>query len=266
MAAGNDAVGYTLDRPIIVDGVVDAEALGVRSVVWCASRINPRLAAEQPHLIEEDRADLDAALSAFTSWESPPRLLIFSSGGTVYGPPSVPPFAEDPDPHPVNAYGNAKLMIERQVRQSGIDTVALRAANAYGAGQRPAPGQGVLAHWMEAVIGGEPVHVFGDPAATRDYVYIDDIARAVVAAHAARAAPPIVNVGSGTATSLHELLDALRRVVSPRAFEVVHHGARDTDTAHSVLDVTLALEALGWKAEVDIVHGVELMWQWRLTQ
>lgn len=153
--AGVAAVGYTLDRPMLVDGVVDADALGVRTVVWCASRINPRLAAEQPHLIDEDRADLDAALFAFTSWGSPPRLVIFSSGGTVYGPPSVPPYAEDPDPYPVNAYGSAKLVIERHVRQSGIDSVALRVANAYGPGQRPAPGQGVLAHWMEAVVKGD---------------------------------------------------------------------------------------------------------------
>ncbi len=264
--AGNATVGYTLDRPMLVDGVVDADAAGVQTVVWCASRINPRLAAEQPHLIEEDRADLDAALSAFSFWETPPRLVIFSSGGTVYGPPSIPPYVEDPDPYPVNAYGNAKLMIERHVRESGLDSVALRASNAYGPGQRPAPGQGVLAHWMEAVIGGDPVHLYGDPSATRDYVFVDDIARAAVAAHAAEVAPPIVNVGSGTATSLRELVEAMRQVVAPRAFDVVEHGARDTDTAHSVLDVTLAREAFGWHAEVDILHGVELMWQWRQTQ
>lgn len=265
-AAGNAAVGYTLDRPMLVDGVVDADAVGVRTVVWCASRINPQLAAEQPHLIDEDRADLDRALTEFLTWERPPRIIIFSSGGTVYGPPATPPFVEEPDPEPVNDYGLAKLMIERHVRESGLDSVALRASNAYGPGQVPAPGQGVLAHWMSAVMNGEQVHVYGDLSATRDYIYVDDIARAAVAAHAAEVVPPIVNVGSGTATSLHELVEALRRVVAPRAFDVVEHGARDTDTVHSVLDVTLAREALGWQVEVDIRRGVEMMWAWRQTQ
>lgn len=265
-AAGTAAVGYTLDNPMLVDGVLAPEARGAKTVVWCASRINPRLAAEQPHLIEEDRDDLDRALSEFLTWERPPRIIIFSSGGTVYGPPARPPFVEDPDPEPVNDYGLAKLMIERHVRESGLDSVAFRASNAYGPGQRPAPGQGVLAHWMEAVLNGDPVHAYGELSATRDYVYVDDIARAAVAAHAAEVAPPIVNIGSGTATSLDELLEAFRQVVAPRPCEVVTHGARDTDTVHSVLDVTLAREALGWQAEVDILRGVELMWQWRQTQ
>lgn len=265
-AAGISAVGYTLDNPMLVDGVVAAEARGVRTVVWCASRINPQLAAEQPHLIDMDRADLDDALSEFSTWERPPRIIIFSSGGTVYGPPATAPFVEDPDPAPVNDYGLAKLMIERHVRESGLDSVALRASNAYGPGQVPAPGQGVLAHWMSAVMTGEQVHVYGEPSATRDYIYVDDIARATVAAHQAHVAPPIVNVGSGTATSLEQLLEALRLVVAPRSLDVVVHGARDTDTVHSVLDVTLGREALGWQAEVDIRRGVEMMWAWRQTQ
>lgn len=264
--AGVAAVGYTLDHPMFVDGVVNAEALGVRSVVWCASRINPRLAVEQPHLIEEDRADLDVALARLSRWERPPRLIIFSSGGTVYGPPARPPYLEDPDPAPVNAYGSAKLMIERQVRESGLDSVALRVSNAYGPGQRPAPGQGVLAHWMEAVMNRDPVHVFGDSSATRDYVFVDDIARAVVAAHRIDFAPSIVNVGSGAATSLDELLAALAAVVHPLQFDVVRHSARNTDTEHNTLDVTLGRDALGWEAIVTLDQGLDLMWQWRLTQ
>ncbi|WP_291381919.1 NAD-dependent epimerase/dehydratase family protein [Demequina sp.] len=265
-AAGTGAVGYTLGRPMLVDGVVAPEARSVRTVVWCASRINPRLAVEQPHLIDKDRADLDDALGRFSTWERPPRIVIFSSGGTVYGPPATPPFVEDPDPNPVNDYGLAKLMIERHVRDSGLESVALRASNAYGPGQKPAPGQGVLAHWMSAVMNGEHVHVYGEPSATRDYVYVDDVARAAVAAHAVEVAPPIVNIGSGIATSLNDLLEALRPVVAPRWTDVVVHGARDTDTAHSLLDVTLAREALGWRAEVDIRRGVEMMWAWRQTQ
>lgn len=262
-AARVPAVGYTLDRPFLLDDAIDAYAQQVSTVVWCASRINPRLAHERPELIERDRMDLDRALAALMRGEHRPRFVTLSSGGTVYGPPATPPFAEDLEPHPVNAYGDAKLAIERQLHQSGLEAVSLRTANAYGPGQRPAPGQGVLAHWMEAVIAGGEVHLYGDPDATRDYVYVDDIARAVVAAHAADAPPPVVNVGTGVPTTLDELLESLEFAVAPARFDTVRHEARATDAAHSTLDIALAREALGWWPEVSLADGVARMWQWR---
>lgn len=265
-AAGIDAVGYTLDRPLFADGRMDADALGVRTVVWCASRINPRLAADEPALIGADVADLDEAIAELLTWDTPPRIVTFSSGGTVYGPPAVPPFSEDDEPHPVNAYGAAKLAIEQHLQAAPLESVVLRVANAYGPGQRPAPGQGVLAHWIEAVLHGAEVHVYGDADATRDYVFVDDIARAVVAAHLADAPPRVVNIGSGVATTLDHLLDALVPVVSPHVVRVVRHPARDTDTSHSTLDVTLAREALAWAPQVGLEEGISLQWQWRSAQ
>lgn len=259
------ALPLTLDRPLVLDGAVDDDARGVRTVVWSASRINPRMAAEHPELIAADLADLSRAIDALTALPTPPRLITFSSGGTVYGPPGVPPFKETDSVHPVNAYGEAKLAIEALLAASGLDTVVLRVANAYGPGQRAAHGQGVLAYWMESILAGEPVHLYGDPAATRDYVYIDDIATAVLAAQRAVAPPAIVNVGSGTATTLDHLLDALRPVVGPRSIHVVRHPPRPTDTLHSTLDSSLARTALGWEPSVSLADGVAAMWRWRIA-
>jgi len=265
-AEGCTPVGYTLDNPLFVAGEIDPAALTASTVVWCASRINPRLAAENPELVEQDRADLAQALTQFSSWAKPPRVITFSSGGTVYGPPSTPPFAETFDAHPVNAYGEAKLAIEAQLGASGIESVSLRIANAYGPGQRPAPGQGVLAHWMEAVLGGGEVHLYGDADATRDYVYVDDIASAVVAAHRADSPPPIVNVGTGIPTTLDELLEALEFAVAPARFDTVRHPPRATDTAHSTLDIRLGRDSLGWSPAVSLNDGVARMWAWRASR
>jgi UDP-glucose 4-epimerase len=264
--AGYSAGGFTLDRPLFSGGVVDAEAADVRTVVWCASRTNPRLASERPELVERDRGDLAEALAQFASWDRPPRVIAFSSGGTVYGPPAVPPYAETMAPAPVNEYGAAKLALERQLAGSKLETVSLRVANAYGPGQRSAPGQGVLAHWMEAVLSGGEVHVYGDALSTRDYVYIDDVAQAVVAAHRADAPPPVVNIGSGHPTTLDRLLESLEFAVAPARFDTVRHPARSTDTEHSTLDATLAREALGWSPTVRLDEGVAKMWQWRALQ
>ena len=265
-AAGSAAVGFTLDRPLFADGVLDESASSVRTVVWCASRINPRLASERPELVERDKADLAEALAHFTSWDRPPRVIAFSSGGTIYGPPSMPPYSETMEPAPVNEYGSAKLDLERQLADSGLESVSLRVSNAYGPGQRPAPGQGVLAHWMEAVLSGGEVHLYGDPSSTRDYVYVDDIASAVVAAHVADAPPAIVNIGTEHPTTLDRLLESLEFAVAPARFDTVRHPPRATDTDHSTLDARLAREVLGWQPTVSLDEGVARMWQWRVTQ
>lgn len=262
-AAGVSARGFTLDDPLVSDGVLSPDALAARTVVWCASRINPRLAVEEPALIDADKRDLDQALHLFSDAGLAPRFVSFSSGGTLYGPPSTPPFTENDAVHPVNDYGAAKHEIENHIMQSSLDTVALRVANAYGPGQRPAPGQGVLAHWMEAVLSGGEVHLYGDPDTTRDYVYVDDIARAALAAHHADSTPSIINIGSGVPTTLDELLEVLRPVVAPHALRVVRHEARATDAAHSTLDVSLAADALGWRPRVSLAEGVARMWAWR---
>ncbi len=265
-AAGCPAVGYTLDRPLFGDGALDQSAESVRTVVWCASRINPRLATERPELVERDRADLAEALSHFASWERPPRIIAFSSGGTIYGPPTLPPYGESVVPAPVNAYGAAKLAMELQLADGGLESVCMRVSNAYGPGQRPAPGQGVLAHWMEAVVSGGEVHLYGDPLSTRDYVYVDDIASAVLAAHVADAPPAIVNIGTGLGTTLDRLLESLDFAVAPARFDTVRHPPRSTDTDHSTLDITLARETLGWAPSVSLDEGVARMWHWRASQ
>lgn len=264
--AGISSVGFTLEEPLIEDGRLVDAARGVRTVIWCASRINPRLVVDHPELIDADAGDLERALTAFGELEVPPRVVAFSSGGTVYGPPAEPPFAESDEPHPVNAYGAAKLALEQQVRASGLESVSLRVANAYGPGQRPAPGQGVIAHWIEAVLAGAELHLFGHPDDTRDYVYVDDIARAAVAAHLAPSPPAVVNVGSGSPTTLDQLLEALMPAIAPRSVDVVRHPPRATDTAHSTLDASLAARALNWTPRVSLAEGVAAQWQWRLSQ
>lgn len=250
------------DDPAVVDGRLADGIADARAVVWCASRVNPRLAAEHPELVERDLADFHEFLTLLSALPEAPRVILLSSGGTVYGPPASPPFSESDAPAPVNAYGASKLALERALADSGLDGVALRVANAYGPGQRPAPGQGVLAHWMTAVSQGRPVGVYGDPDATRDYVFVNDVADAVLAAASAATVPPVLNIGSGEATTLEHLLDALREAVAPAEVEVERGPARATDTTHSTLNVALARESLGWSARTSLHDGVAAMWEW----
>lgn len=257
------AVGaFDRSRPVLADGHLAEGVSESTAVVWCASQVNPVIAAQHPERGDADVATFRAVLDALAANESAPRVVLLSSGGAIYGPPATAPYRESDAPSPVNEYGVVKLRKEQALGTSGLDGVALRVANAYGPGQRPAHGQGVLAHWMTAVAEGRPVGLFGDPDATRDYVYVDDIADAVIAAATVPTVPPVVNIGSGEATTLEHLLDALREAVAPAGVEVERRPARATDTTHSVLDVTLARVALGWTASTGLREGVKAMWEW----
>lgn len=261
--AGAAVATYGIDSPIVRDGSLAPE-LGtgtVRTVVWCASRINPRLALEQPELVDADVQDLAQFLDLVDGPDAP-HVVFLSSGGTVYGPPAQPPYSEADELAPINAYGAAKVRMEQLLREHTVTGTSMRIANAYGPGQVPAPGQGVLAHWIKAVRHGEPVTLYGDPDTTRDYVYVTDIASAALAIHEHGAASPTaLNIGSGEATSLEALLTAFQEAVSPTELEVRREPGRSTDATHSVLDISLARESIGWLPRTSLADGVRAQWE-----
>lgn len=266
IAAGFEARGATVARhtaedPVLRGGRIDDGVAHARTLVWAASRVNPVLAAERPDLAAAERADLAEVVRALVALPSPPRVLFLSSGGTVYGPPEQAPFAESCEPHPVNAYGALKRGLEQELLNSGLDVVVARIANAYGPGQVPAPGQGVIAHWLTAAATRAPITVFGDRVSTRDYVFIDDIVDAIARIDDNRGSlPDVVNVGSGSPSTLDDVLAAVRTAVGAEGLDVREAPRRATDAASTWLDVSLARKVLGWEARVGLDEGVARAW------
>ena len=266
IAAGMEARGatvarYTIEEPVLRDGAIDGGAARSRTLVWAASRVNPVLAAERPDLAAAERADLDDVARALGSLSNPPRIVFLSSGGTVYGPPERAPFSESSVPHPVNAYGALKRDLERELLDSGLDVTVARISNAYGPGQVPAPGQGVIAHWLAAASRRAPITLFGDRVSTRDYVFIDDIVEAVARIHERPGAlPPVVNVGSGRPSTLDDVLVAVTAAVGAHRLDVREEPRRATDADSTWLDVSLARDVLGWEAKVGLKEGVARAW------
>lgn len=260
---GATVARFTLESPILKSGTVDVRAGGIRTLVWAAAHVNPILAAERTDLVAAERDDFVRTLGALAALSRPPRVLFLSSGGTVYGPPERAPYSELSAPHPVNAYGALKRAMEEDLEHSGLEAVSVRVSNAYGPGQVPAPGQGVIAHWLSAALNREPITVYGDRVSTRDYVFIDDIVEAVAQVHAsAHAVPAILNVGSGVPSTLDEVLEAVGSAVGAERLEVREEPRRASDTTHSWLDVARAKNELGWSAQVRLVEGVARAWAW----
>lgn len=237
---------YTRDAPFDVGGD-DAPDV----VYYLASAANPATAETRPDLLEDEAASFDAFLGALSRLPDRPHVVFPSSGGTVYDTDVPPPYKETSPTNPRGRYGRSRLEMERRLLDAGPATV-LRISNVYGPGQRTGSGQGVVAHWVEAVRTGQPIRLFGSPDATRDFVHIEDVARAALAV--TPDSPPVVNIGSGVATSLGSLADLLTELAG--GVEVEREPDRGFDVPHNWLDVTLAREALGWAPTVTLREGL----------
>lgn len=245
--------------PLALDGTLAPGLAHAATIVWAAASINPAIAESRPDKVDADRDSLGRLLTALGQQESSPARFVFlSSGGTVYDPAAPVPYREDSRCAPQGAYGRAKVESESLVL-AAADPVVLRIANAYGPGQPVAPGQGVISHWLHTIHRGDPVTVFGSPETARDYIHIDDIVSAVVAVVAAPQTPRVLNIGSGYPTTLEELRSAVESVTGP--FAVQHRESRSFDVSRTWLDVSLAQQALGWRAGVTLADGIASTWR-----
>lgn len=257
---GVPVAGFTRETPFLDErGALDERVRSADTVYWLASSIRP---ATMDGGGEADRRALTSLVDALREQRAtPPRLVAASSGGTVYEPTAPSPHAEDTPLHAANAYGEAMLQIEQLV-SSTPDPVILRVANAYGPGQPARRGQGVIAYWLSAIAAGEPIHILGSDEVARDYVYIDDVAAALVRVHQAPQPPAVVNIGSGEPTTLRALAELVVEAVAPAAVTVRHDAGRNFDAPSTWLDVSRAAKTLEWEPEVVLTEGLRRTWAW----
>jgi UDP-glucose 4-epimerase len=187
------------------------------------------------------------------------RLVVVSSGGTVYGVPQQVPIPEDHPTEPTCSYGITKLAIEKYValyRQlHGVQGVVLRVANPYGERQRLDAPQGVVPVFLGKALRGEPLEIWGDGSTVRDFLHISDVVRALLAAWLQPSEPLVFNVGSGTGLSLSALVELLA-VELGRPLEVRHRPARGFDVPTNVLCIAQAQRCWGWQPEVSVAEGL----------
>jgi UDP-glucose 4-epimerase len=190
------------------------------------------------------------------------RVVFTSTGGAIYGECERPAREDDPR-RPLSPYGTSKLAGEEYLatwqRLHGLHTVACRLGNVYGPRQLPSLEGGVIAIFLDRMRDGEPTTIFGDGRQTRDFVYVGDVAQALLAA--AEGAPGVYNVGTGVETSVLELHELCRRV-SGRGSEPQFASARPGDLLRSVLDHGLAERELGWRAAHSLEQGLAETWAW----
>lgn len=264
-----EADGATLLRFTRSDRWPPAEglrrSLGRTEVVyWVAGSVNPATADSGAHLVA---ADLSALLTFAEAVRASPvrRVVLASSGGTVYDVTAAPPYDETAVTAPLSTYGKYKLRQEQLLAEmlpEDVELVVLRIGNAYGPGQPVGTGQGVVAYWLHAALAGKPLVLFGDPGTTRDFTYIDDVAAAL--AHFGTVAlttrREVFNIGSGTPTTLGALASTIMAVVAAPTLRLETYPARPFDVPHIWLDTSRASH-VGWRASTPLMCGIERSWQ-----
>jgi UDP-glucose 4-epimerase len=191
------------------------------------------------------------------------RRVVFISSGAVYGDQSSQPLKVGTVPNPRSPYAVSKLAAEYYVRTIGnlwgIETVCLRVFNAYGPGQRlPPSNPPVIPCFLNQAIRDGTLVVHGKGAQTRDYIYVDDVVHAMIAAATApNLLHAIINIGCGVETSVRDLVRMVLEIAGGHA-EVIENPHSDPGVSRMCADLTEARKMLGYHPRFSLLQGLSL--------
>ena len=192
------------------------------------------------------------------------RIIYVSTGGAIYGEPSIIPATEKTTEEPISPYGISKLAAEKYLKWFhdvyGISYSIIRPANIFGPRQDPLGEAGVISIFLGKINNNLPVEIFGDGTDTRDYVYVKDIADICMKAiNSSRIS--IYNAGTGTQISLLELVEIISEVTNVKISKKFNP-PRPGDVKHISIDSSRAKSELGWISSTDLKEGIMETWKW----
>ncbi|WP_334077499.1 NAD-dependent epimerase/dehydratase family protein [Paenibacillus sanfengchensis] len=189
------------------------------------------------------------------------KKLVFASSAAVYGTPESIPIQETDKTDPQSFYGVSKLVAERYIHsfavQYGLDYVILRYANVYGFKTTRSGEDGVITAFVERILSGQPLEIFGSGEQTRDFVHVQDVAHANVLA-IRNGSRDIVNISGGGGISLLEIVGLLRELsgVEPALHFLP---PQPGDIGHSVMCNRKAAEKLNWMPYYTLRDGLHTL-------
>jgi UDP-glucose 4-epimerase len=269
LSAGQRAYLDDVEHELIVAGLADADSVrhavtGVDAVVHLAAKASiPESLADPVGTFDVNVTRLLDVLDA--SRRSGVGRFVFASSNAAVGD-HEPPASEENVPHPISPYGASKLageaFCQAYAASYGIAACSLRFANVYGPFSLHK--LSVVAAWLRTVLAGEPLTINGDGEQTRDFIYVEDIARGVLAALDAprgAVAGEVFQVGTGRETTINQLAAAVGRATG-RRLEIRHGPASQGDVRRNVSRVDKAAERLGFRASVTLDDGLDRTTRW----
>jgi len=218
--------------------------------------------------IGSNRANVDAALNVLVAArDAGVKRLVYAGSSSAYGDTPRLPKREDMPPSPLSPYALQKLVAEQYcqmfTRLYGLETVTIRYFNVFGPRQDPgSPYSGVISLFATALLEGRRPVIYGDGEQTRDFTYIANVVDGVLrASEASGVAGEVINVATGSRTSLNELLRLMNESVGT-TLRPVYGPARDGDVRDSQADIEKARARLGYAPTVALDEGLSRTLAW----
>lgn len=258
----------------VVGDFLDSDALegalkGQEFLFHFLSTSTPASAENDPFLDVRTNVVQSIAMLNFAVAAGVSRVHFASTGGAMYGDTVADSFSEEALPAPMSPYAIGKLAIEGYLRyfqrKHGLESVSYRISNPYGPRQRPRKKQGVIPIFLQCIAEGEPVSVFGDGSTVRDFIFAEDAARMIARTVGIPARYDVYNIGSGTGTSLREVVELARDITGQ---EVVTREWPQPATFvdRVVLDVSRYSDEFGDIPLMNLRDGMHRTWLSTLEQ
>jgi UDP-glucose 4-epimerase len=245
-------------------GVLQQAAQGVQAILHLAASVGNTRSIEHP--LDDSEVN---AIGTLRVLETARRLginkVVFSSSAGTFGELKTLPIAEDHPQEPDSPYGVSKLHAEKMClvynKLYGMKNVCLRYFNVYGPNQRYDAYGNVIPIFVNRVLAGRPITIFGDGEQTRDFVNVRDVVQANLNAAFRAETNGVFNIGSGTRITINELAVLVQKV-SGQAVELAYGPPRPGDVRDSLADISAARRELGFEPAVAMKAGLEEYWAW----
>jgi UDP-glucose 4-epimerase len=240
---------YSQWRPLLRDYNV---------VFHCISTTTPHSADLDPGFDLESNC---GALVKFLSFaaEAKAKVIFVSSAGTVYGRASEAHITESHPTNPICAYGVGKLAMEKYLEvfrhRYGLPYAVARVSNPFGERQNLSRAQGVVGIFLRKAMLGEAIEVWGDGEVVRDFIYVGDVAEALVRLSQYDGASPVFNVGFGQGRSVNGIIAAIEEALG-KPVRRVYKPRRPEDVPYNVLSIDKARQLLGWTPTTSFEVGL----------
>jgi UDP-glucose 4-epimerase len=193
-------------------------------------------------------------------------IVYFSSGGAVYGNPSIIPTPEDSPLCPISSYGVVKTVIESYIQyfeRHGVRSLIIRPSNLYGIRQSKTGVLGLINTLLENALHDEETNIFGDGSVIKDYVYINDLIDFLEVALKLDTYG-VFNIGSGQGVSVNEVIALVENAIN-KTLRLRHENARTFDVSKVILDISKAKSKIGWEPHTPLSTGISEVWKQKVT-
>jgi UDP-glucose 4-epimerase len=256
---------FTFQRADILDKTIPTLFFaGIDSIIHLAALIDISASVSDP--IRNHEVNVNGTFKMLqAAVKHKVRKFVFASSTAVYGEVKNLPIQEGIAIHPISPYAASKVAGEAYCSAFsncyGLETVALRFFNIYGQRSENSPYSGVITKFLKKIIADEVLTVDGDGEQTRDFIYVNDIVKAIILALEKEGLKgEVFNVCTGMPTSVNQLVDTLKTATGKNA-HVKHGLARLGDIRSSYGDPAKAAENFGFRASVDLRKGLRMLFE-----